>query len=198
MTAVLEQPQHPRLKRWTKAEYLRLVESGAFDEDGHYYLFRGEILDMSPMGSPHSISMMKATAVLSRAIASHSGEQFLRVQLPFDAPGDSIPEPDLAICTHAQAFVLPYPSAALLVIEIAETSLKHDREKAFEYAAAQVPEYWIVDLNGRQVEVHRNPTPDRTAPLGVRYAAPTVVKSGEVVNSIAIPSMSVKVVDLLP
>lgn len=196
MTATASQLQTPHPKIWTKAEFLRIVELGGFDEDSHTYLFRGELLTMAPMGPSHHTSIMKTTSVLSR-LCNPRGF-LLRVQLPFSTPGDSIPEPDFAICTEATAFEKPYPIKAELIIEVAESSLNHDRQKALEYAAAGVREYWIVDLNRRCVEVYRNPSPDSTAMLGYRYAPPTIAKEGDVVTPIAVSDAALKVNDLLP
>jgi Uma2 family endonuclease len=190
-----EPPHSPRVKRWTTEEYLDWVNRGAF-EGQRLYLFRGELIEMSPMGSPHSTSTMKSTSAFT--ITFPVGPYFVRVQCPFITPGDTLPEPDFAICTKETAFHLPYPKAAVLIVEVADSSLAYDREKALEYAAAGVQEYWIIDLNDRCIEVYRNPVPDRTAPLGFRYPPPTVVRENETISPLAMPTATVKVIDLLP
>ena len=73
----------------------------------------------------------------------------VRIQNPFDAPGESMPEPDGAVVTHEQMRRRPHPDAALLLVEVADSSLELDREKAWEYPAASVPEYWIVNMRDR-------------------------------------------------
>lgn len=185
------QPPHP--KHWTKKEYNSLVNQGVF-QNQRLYLFRGELLEMAPMGNQHAVCVMKSTSVLFNLFPSK--QYFVRVQLPFDPPGQSVPEPDLAVCTHQQAFVQPHPKTAALVIEVSDTSIAHDRDKALEYAAAGVPEYWIIDLADRCVEIYRNPVPDRSAPLGFRYPPPALAKDDQTISSLA--GASLKVADLLP
>jgi Uma2 family endonuclease len=184
----------PHVKRWTKDEYNELVDRGFFN-GMRLYLFRGELIEMAPMGNPHAQSIMKGS---NWAFATFRPAFEVRVQMPFSVPDESMPEPDLLICTLQQNEVKPHPKSALLVIEVAESSLDHDRDKALEYAAAGVQEYWIVDLNDRCIEVYRNPVPDRTAPLGFRYPPPTVVKENESLAPLALPTANIKASDLLP
>jgi Uma2 family endonuclease len=172
------------------------VERGAFDEMDHFYLFRGELLEMSPMQTPHALSSMKITKLLFSVFDPSRFD--IRVQLPFDAPGDSMPEPDFLVCRSSDGQRRPHPATAELIIEVSDTSLLHDRDKANEYASGRVEEYWIVDLNARCVEVYRHPTPDRTAPLGFRYPPPTVAGCNDVIALKNDPNMIVKVIDLLP
>jgi Uma2 family endonuclease len=185
----------PHVKRWTKEEYLYWVERGLF-QGQKLYLFRGELIEMSPMGEPHAVCLMKGTSLLVRLMPQE--RFFVRVQLPMNAPGESVPEPDFAVCTKEQAFVRPYPATAVLVIEAADSSIAHDREKALEYAAAKVPEYWIIDLPSRRVEIYRNPVPDPTARLGFRYPPPTIATELESIALLNEPGILVKVADLLP
>jgi Uma2 family endonuclease len=76
------------------------------------------------------------------------------------ASQDSEPEPDLAVAHGSQELRHPLCSEAVLVIEVAFTSLKIDRDKASLYAMGGVPEYWIVDVQGRQLEQYMDPSPD--------------------------------------
>src|SRR5437588_99063 len=140
MTVAVEQPLSPRVKRLTKPEYLRMVECGAFDEDSHFYLFRGELIEMAPMKNSHAMSITRATKLLFSWFDPTRYD--IRVQMPFDVPGDSLPELDLLVCTIEAGARQPHPAQAELIIEVAEYSLAHDRDKALEYAAAKVAEYW--------------------------------------------------------
>jgi len=195
MTVALQQPQPPHVKRWTKAEYNEQVDRGTFDGQ-RLYLFRGELIEMSPMQNPHAMSVMKATKIL---FATYNPDKFdIRVQMPFEVPGESMPEPDLLVCATEDGTRKPHPSKAILIVEVSDSSLAHDREKALEYAAAGVPEYWIVDVNARLIEVYRGPVPDRSAPLGYRYPPPTTVADTESLVMPVIGAVSIKVNQLLP
>lgn len=114
----------------------------------------------------------------------------VRIQLPFDAPGESEPEPDGLVCTREQGNRHIHPNQAVLVVEVADSSLKDDREKALEYAAAQIPEYWIVDVNNRCIEVYRQPMPDSTTPLGFRYSTMHHVTVDQSIDCLEKPGVS--------
>jgi Uma2 family endonuclease len=165
----------PRVKRWTKREYNELVQLGVFRSQ-RVYLFRGEIIEMSPQLRPHAHAVLQLTHALFQLFGANGNEK-IRIQLPFDAPGDTMPEPDALVCTISQNNRDPHPNSALLAVEVSDSSLGADREKAFEYAAAQIPEYWIIDTNWRRVEVYRAPVADPTASHGFRYPPPTVVNA---------------------
>lgn len=187
-TPVLEQPAPPHVKRWTKQEYYEIIERGAF-RGQRVFLFRGEIFEISPQLHPHAFAVTRLTSALVLLFGENSGFEF-RVQLPFETPGETVPEPDGLICTTAQFARQPHPNQAMLVIEVADSSLKLDREKALEYAAAQIPEYWIVDLNARQVEVYRHPVPDPTTELGYRYPPPQMVGMDGAIELLCKPGSS--------
>jgi Uma2 family endonuclease len=174
MTATVEQPQAPRLKKWTQEEYLRLVEREAFGKQ-RVYLFRGDIIEMPPQSHPHQYAIMELDRYLHEA---YKRPYRIRIQLPFITPGDSVPEPEAAVCTEADAIRVPSPDYAELVVEVSYSSLREDRALAAEYAGARVPEYWIIDVDQRCVEVYRNPVEDAAAVHGCRYAQTHVVKLG--------------------
>jgi Uma2 family endonuclease len=185
------QPPPPRVKRWTKREYNDLVERGAF-QGQRVYLFRGELIETSPQYHPHAFAVTELTDVLHLAFGIRQGFK-VRIQLLFDTPGPSMPEPDGLVCTEAQGLRVPHPCEAVLVVEVADSSLAIDREKALDYAAARVPEYWIIDVNNRCVEVYRNSVADPTAPQGFRYPPPTVVAKGGVNELLAKPGSTIPV-----
>lgn len=191
---VLQQPPPPRLKRWTKREYNDLVARGVFSGQ-RIYLFRGELIEMSPQHQAHAHAVTELNEALHLAFGIGSGFK-VRPQLPFEVPGDSMPEPDLLVCTDAQHRRSPHPNEALLVVEVADSSLREDREKALEYAAAQVPEYWIVNVIRRQVEVYPLPVPDPTAPAGFRYPPPRIVEAHESIEPVSKPGASIAVAQL--
>jgi Uma2 family endonuclease len=84
------------------------------------------------------------------------------------------------------------------VIEIAYSSLEADREAALEYAAAQVPEYWIIDVNERRLEVYRSIVSDPTTTLGFRYTEIFHVREHEPIRPLAKPEASFVLSSVLP
>ena len=138
--------------RFDAETYGRIVESGALD-DLRVELVDGWIVDMSPPSPPHSAPIVRLTHLLD------GGESFLRVQLPLHVADDSVPQPDIAL-TGSEGDWDHHPTTAQLVVEVAVSSHRLDRgRKAELYAAAGVPEYWVVDVPGSAVEVHRDPRP---------------------------------------
>ena len=80
----------------------------------------------------------------------------MRVQLPLDLSANSQPEPDLAVVLRDPGHFKSHPSQALLVVEVADSTLDYDREtKKHLYLGAGIPEYWIVNVRERTVEVYR-------------------------------------------
>ena len=138
-----------------RIEFERLVALGVF-EDEKVELLHGFLVRMSPQGEEHSKSITRLSKILGRAlgdradVASHS---------PFAAGDDSEPEPDLAVVPPIDS-APGHPAQAFLLVEASDSSLLKDRKiKAPLYAASGVPEYWILDLDARSVEVFRDPTP---------------------------------------
>ena len=142
-------------RRLTREEYERLVEEGFFAPDARIELIHGRLVEMAPQTTFHSVGVNLAQVVLGRVF----GEGFaVRVQLPLAIDPDSEPEPDVAVVPgNPRDYTYSHPTSAVLVIEVAESSIKIDREKAEIYARAGVPEYWILNLGRCQLEVHRNP-----------------------------------------
>ncbi len=134
-----------------------MIETGILDEDEHVELLEGEIVQMSPQEKPHARALGKLTRWFVKGVGD---EYVVRPQLPLTLP-DSEPEPDLAIVrADAEAAAERHPRSALLVIEIADSSARYDLVvKSRIYARADIPEYWVVLVKERAVEVLRDPDP---------------------------------------
>jgi Uma2 family endonuclease len=136
-----------------RAEYDRLVDAGSFDGE-RVELIGGRLVAMSPQGERHAFSVTRLTKLLVLALGDRAD---VRVQVPLAASDISEPEPDIAIVAPGD-YLDDHPQRAILVIEVAQASLGHDRTvKKALYAAAGVPEYWIVNLEAGLVEVYREP-----------------------------------------
>jgi Uma2 family endonuclease len=147
-----------RRHRLTVSEYLRMGEVRILAPDARVELIEGEIFDMAPIGSLHAGTVTRLGRMLERAVGDTA---LVYIQNPVALSNYSAPQPDLALLRPREDFYTashPGPADVLLVIEVADTTLRDDREvKAPLYAAHGVPEYWIIDLEGKEVHVFREP-----------------------------------------
>lgn len=146
--------------RWSRERYDRAVETGVF-EDARVELLDGEIVAMPPQSNEHSA----ATRWLRNHLVRGLDPRLWLVggQDPIALSDWSEPEPDVWVARFADvaARVHPGPSAMALVVEVSWSSSLRDRVRKLSlYAAAGVPEYWIVDLHREVVHVHRGPVGD--------------------------------------
>jgi Uma2 family endonuclease len=170
-----------------------MVDQGLLTE--RYELIEGEIISKMGQKRAHAIVIIRLTAWLIALF----GPEFVQFQLPILVPGKdaeaSEPEPDAAVlCRPATDFLEETPDAAsvLLIIEVADSTLKFDRStKAGLYARAEIPEYWVVDIEGRQLFAHREPT-------NGSYANAVVYAEGDEIACIARPAAPMRVSELLP
>jgi len=147
-----------RPHQFTVADYHRMAAAGILNEDSRVELIRGQIVDMAPIGAPH-LNMVNRLTRLLPAILGELG--VLSVQNPVRLDDGSEPQPDVAVLKprpEEYETATPHAADVLLVIEVAETSLDDDRAvKAPLYAGSGIPEYWIVNIVDRVVEVYRKP-----------------------------------------
>lgn len=187
----------PRRKLWTREEYHRLGELGWF-RDARVQLIEGEIVEMSPQKSAHAATVDIVRRTIERAWGAGA---FVRTQVPLALDQASEPEPDAAVVPGAPAdYLAEHPRTALLVIEVADTSLTYDRtHKQSLYAKHRLPEYWIVNLVDGRLEVYRRPELDDAGLYGYVYAERTVHERGALIEPLLAPEgVRVAVSDLLP
>lgn len=190
----------PRIHLWSRDEYYKLAEDGFF-HGRRVELVEGQVIDMSPMGSLHAT----AVALVGRTLEREFGAgYFARWQMPVDAGESSEPEPDIAIIQgHVRDFTDSHPKTAVLIVEVADSSLNYDRaEKAGLYAKVGIADYWILNLVDRQLEVcrdpERDPEADASQPHAFHYRNVTVHKPGESIVTLAADGLIISVDDLLP
>ena len=155
--------------------------------DTRLELIEGELFDMSPSGTPHVWTVGLLTRLLNR---SRWAEQaFIYCQSPLSLP-DSEPEPDVMVLKLADyRHRLPEPADVLLLIEVADSTVRYDRTRKLPlYARHGIPEVWLIDLNARVAEVHRQPD-------GERYH---VVTTPNILIPLAFPELALPLEDLLP
>ncbi|MFN6567319.1 Uma2 family endonuclease [Dendronalium sp. ChiSLP03b] len=145
-------------KRFTIDEYHRLIELGFLQEGDRIELIRGELIQMVAKGTPHTV----CGSILCRQLDRLLGDRaVIRGQDPITLPNQSEPEPDVAIARGKDEDYLahhPYPEDIFLVVEISDSTLDYDQTTKLEiYAEAGISDYWIVNLNVRQLERYSQP-----------------------------------------
>ncbi len=176
--------------RFSRLEYQALLDQGVLGPADKVELIDGRVVPMSPEGSMHSASMGLTADALRRIF----GDGFaVRVQNPLALDPDGEPEPDIAVVKGGhRRYARQHPTDAVIVVEVAESSLAEDRTtKARLYARAGILDYWIVNLVDRVVEVHR-------APSANAYATVTTFGPEDSVAPLAAPDRPIQVADLLP
>jgi Uma2 family endonuclease len=148
-------------RRFTRAEYYRMAEAGILGERDRVELIKGEIIEMSLIGRRHKAFVGNLAQFLMVRLA---GRAVVWVQSSIALAEDTEPQPDLAVLRRGAVSYKErdaWAEDALLVIEVADSSLAYDRSTKLRlYAEAGIPEYWVVDCAAETVEVHRGPGPD--------------------------------------
>lgn len=157
---------------WTRAEFERAAELGLFGPEERLELIAGAVVrKLPPQRSPHATAIRAVEEALRTAFPRGFD---VRVQLPLALGPDHEPEPDVCVVHGCfRDYRHEHPAAAVLVVEVSDTTLAFDRFKAGLYAQAGIPEYWIVNLKDNRLEVHRDPEPDAANPFGHRYRTVT-------------------------
>lgn len=177
--------------KWTLEDYHRIVEAGVL-ADRQVELLNGEIVVMPPEGPSHAAYSQEGADYL-RAILSNRAK--IREAKPITLPGsNSEPEPDIAVVEpHPIGVYLqhyPYPEDIFWLIEFSNSSLNKDMEdKSKVYAAASIPEYWVINLQKMKLVVFRSP-------IGEEYESKETLETGTIAP-LAFPEVSISVERLL-
>jgi Uma2 family endonuclease len=186
-------PPDPPRKRWTRAECAALEASGFLDYES-LELVEGELI--SKMGKKRL--HVDTFTLMHEWLVHVFGFRSVNVEAPIDvAPEDdptNEPVPDLIVLPEGRSRFTSNPRAQdlRLVVEIADTSLNFDlRVKAALYARAGVREYWVMDIIGRRLLVHRNPRAGR-------YTDVVAYGEHESVSPLTAPESQFRVADAFP
>ena len=170
---------------FTADEYHALAEAGILTEDDRVELIDGQIIAMSPIGSLHVHCVNRLNRLFTTQLYRHAPpEAIVSVQNPVRLNDRTEPEPDVVLLRPGMDQTrVPIASDVLLLIEVADTTLAFDREvKLPRYAAAGIPEVWIVALEEDHVDVYRRPGSDG-------YLEHAVLARGEQATVAALPSV---------
>jgi Uma2 family endonuclease len=162
----------------TADEVLRMVQSGILSEDEPVELLHGVLTRVSPKSAPHEAVKARLNRWLAPGAAA--GLHEVRIEAPILVPDrTSLPEPDIAVVAPG-GDPLRHPTTALLVVEVAVSSLRTDTTvKPTLYAQAGIPELWVVDVDHRGVEIFRDPR-------GAVYATRRSARADDVVEALRV------------
>lgn len=176
--------------KWTLEQYHQMIEAGIL-EGRSVELLNGEIIEMPPERELHADGSSEVGDYLRELLGNRAK---VRESHPITIPSsNSEPEPDLAIVQRRVGGYRdhhPYPENIYWLIEFANASLKKDLEaKADAYAAAGIPEYWVVNLKVMELVVMRDP-------VDGKYQSQVTLTSGDI-KPLAFPDLSISVQRLL-
>ena len=177
----------PEKARLRVEDFLLLNDNGAFSNYSKTELIEGEIYFMNAQHSRHArIKTQLAVELTIRLRALGSDFQPI-VEASTRISDDTLPEPDIVVTSYKGPHVVPLDTVALL-IEVSDSTLDTDLgRKADLYAAAGVPEYWVVDVNENRVLMHANPRSD-----GSGYDGQLNVPFGQVLQAATIAGLEVE------
>ena len=183
-------------RKFSKDEYYRMAEMGFFNGQ-RVELIDGEVILMSPQEAGHATAVELVARILEKAF----GEGYhVRDQKPLDLGEGHEPEPDAAVVIGSpRDYAQAHPKTAVLVVEVALSSVDYDRVvKGSLYAKSGIPEYWLLNLRDRRLEVFRELVPMPEQIFGFGYKSMRIYLPEETVSPLAKPDAQIKVADLLP
>jgi Uma2 family endonuclease len=173
-------------KYYTLAEYHHLGDIGVLGEDDRVELIEGEIAALEVITGPHMWGVIHLTHMLMDGFGR---AWIVSVQNPVRLPGDSEPQPDIALLRlEADRAAIPGPDDIYLIVEVSDTTLSYDRKRRL-YARAGIPEYWIMDINGRQLFRH-------TGPDSSDYQVVARFVPGDTIDSLVLPAIRLSIAAL--
>ena len=147
-------------RKFTVEQYHKMAESGILTENDRVELIQGEIVEMSPIGRHHAACVRRLVRLFTQRLGERT---ILSPQNPVELDDFSEPQPDVALLQPCPDFYEsrhPQPKDIFLIVEVADTTAKSDREvKIPLYAKDNIAEVWLVDINQQCIEVYRQPSP---------------------------------------
>ena len=188
----------PALPLWriTRLRYDRMVDAGIFDPEDRIELLDGLLVAREPQGGLHAMAIGLVRAALERAFGRR---HHIREEKPVALDDLSEPEPDVVVVRGRLRDFREHPSSPVLIVEVADSSLKLDRlRKGALYARAGIADYWILNLVDEVLEVYREPIRETSRTNGWKYASVRLLKRKAVVTPLAAPLARIRVSSLLP
>lgn len=178
-------------RKFTVEEYHYFIEQGVFKPEERLELIEGELIEMSPIGK----RLAGSVDFIADFLRNFSGEKaIVRVQNPIVLDDFSEPQPDVCLLQRREDFYRRTDATAkdtLLVIEVADTTVKYDRDVKFpRYAANGIKEAWLIDLENDRVEIHSEPT-------AFGYSLVKILHRGQSAESTVLPEIKIPVKEIL-
>jgi Uma2 family endonuclease len=181
----------PKRRKFTTDEYEWMGRVGILREDDRVELIDGEVVEMAPIGPGHASRVKRSAAKLHKRFGDVA---VVSVQDPIVVSRHNEPEPDLALLRpRVDFYELAHPTASdvLLVVEVADSTLAYDRGvKTGIYAAAVIPETWVLNVPDGVLHVYREPVEGE-------YRVVQTFRRGEKVAPLAFPDREIDVAELL-
>ncbi len=179
--------RRPGKVRISAEEFGRMQEAGLF-EGRHVQLLDGELFEVTK-NPPHNAAVTILAELLRDLLPR--GDYFVREEKSIEPWEDWWPEPDIVVVRGRPGDYFsrhPGPVDVALLVEVCDTSEQDRTKKLAGYAQAGFPEYWILDLNARQLEVHTDPAPGgyRASRVFTEADEPEVILDGRVAGRIAV------------
>lgn len=186
----------PQPIRWTIQQYREIGKTGLFN-DMRTMLLHGEVYAMVMPYPPHDTALGLTEEWLRQVFNRGC---YVRNQMSFDIGTNNDPGPDLAVVPGSvRDYSTKTPTVAILIVEVSDSTVFIDTTtKAELYATAGVPDYWVIDLENRQLLVYRDPVALPAGLGATAYRTHLAFGPNDSVSPLAAPTASVKVVDLLP
>ncbi len=185
----------PCVKHWSREEYHRLGEQGWF-RGQRVELIDGELIVLTPQSYAHA----NAVHLIFHQLSELFGSEFsVRMQVPLVHEPNTEPEPDVSVVPGSWHDYSDHPQTAVLVVEVSKSSLDYDlNTKACLYASMEIPDYWVLDLENRQLIVHRQPVIDEKAPFGHRYQKTETIAANGQVSLLENSAVTIPVASMFP
>ena len=173
---------------FTADEFERMAQAGVFGEEERLELIDGEIVEMSPIGPGHAMCVSIITKEFVLGVGTRA---IVWIQSAARMALRSVPQPDLALLRpRSYRRANPRPEDILLVVEVADSSLRYDRTRKLPlYASAGIAEYWVVSVEGEWLEIYRSPE-------GHGYRESRRLQAGDTIAPLAFPDVVISIAEL--
>ncbi len=186
MNVAVSDPTSPHGVRLRVCDFLVLVDSGAFDAYSKSELIDGEIVCVNSQFRPHAMAKSNLFVLLANALTANASPLSAIVEVAVKLDDGNLFEPDIVLTAYDGSDRIVPGTAVVLAVEVSDTTLKHDLvRKAGFYAAAGIPEYWVLDVNARTLHQLWSPKPDG-------YGERREVALGGTIEALTIPGLQIE------